>query len=194
MTRIQTASGRWITAAGPDPLDEALRDAEAARPSAASAAGPRSDERPGHALLVGTGRMGSWTAFLLARFGVSLDVLDLDVVKPHNLTAGNCLFEENDTGSPKALATQRLLHRQAPGVPVRAMQTDVTALSEAELRDLAEGADVALGLVDEGEALLHVNRALYPHLPVVYAAGHRGARTGDVVITRSVAARILRLI
>jgi len=184
MTRIQTASGRWIDAAGPDPLAETLRDAEAARPSAPPPAGPRSKERPGHGLLFGTGRTGSWAAFLLARFGVSLDLLDRDVVEPHNLAAGNCLFGENDIGSFKAPAMQRILRRQAPGVPVRAMQTDVTALSEADLRGLAEGADVALGLVDEGEALLHINRALYPHLPVVYAAGHRGARTGDVVVTR----------
>ena len=136
MTRIQTASGRWITAAGPDPLDEALRDAEAARPSAPPAAGPRSDERPGHALLVGTGRMGSWTAFLLARFGVSLDVFDLDVVKPHNLTAGNCLFGENDIGSPKALATQRLLHRQAPGPNGYSITNPLEhELSDQECRD-----------------------------------------------------------
>jgi molybdopterin/thiamine biosynthesis adenylyltransferase len=101
-----------------------------------------------------------------------------------NLAAGNSVFREKDIGMPKALAMKELLQEHAPGIHVEAHQADITMLDESELRALGHGASVVLGLVDGGAPLFAINRAFHSVVPVVYAAGHRGARTGDVMLTR----------
>jgi molybdopterin/thiamine biosynthesis adenylyltransferase len=179
MGRLRTAYGRFIQEARPDPLVEVLGHAEAV--ARLTRHGPtRGPTR--RALGFGAGRMGTWTGFSLGRMGVPITFIDHDVVEPHNLTAGNCLFRDTDIGTPKALAMKRILAEY--GVEAEAIQADITSLSASDLRTIAADAGVALGLVDEGEALFHINQALYHTLPVVYAAGHRGARTGDVAISR----------
>jgi molybdopterin/thiamine biosynthesis adenylyltransferase len=126
----------------------------------------------------------SWMSYLLAKMDVSLTLVDRDVVEPRNLTAGNSVLREKDVGKEKAVAMKDFLKENVPGVPVEAHHADIMLLSDPELRALSSGAGVVLCLVDDGEAMFRLNDMFYPALPVVYAAGHGGARTGDVIFTR----------
>jgi len=183
MGRVKTGFGRFIEKPGVDLLEGVIERAEAAsrliRPVPVMNAPSK-----GHAVVLGCGRMGSRVAFDLARCNVSLTLVDRDVVEPHNLAAGNSLFRERDLGKPKSAALKDILGEYAPKVHVDELQADVTLMSQEELRARAEGAGLALGLLDEGEGLFRINDTLYRHLPVVYAAGHHGARTGDVSVSR----------
>jgi len=184
MARVRTAFGRFIRPAGADSLEAALAQPAARTDRIRALQATRGEGPTGRMIGFGVGRIGNWVAFMLGRLNVPLVLIDRDVVEPHNIEAGNSVFRRTDIGAPKPEALKRILEDHEPGVHVEALQVDITSLTAGELLALARGARVALGLVDEGEALFHINEHLYRHLPIVYAAGHRGARTGDVVISR----------
>ena len=184
LARVRTTYGRFVQAAGWDPLEDILARTEQARIGQRHA-GPRlPDAPPGRALVAGLGRLGSWVGLFLAHLGIPLVLLDRDVVERHNLEAGNCVFRSSDVGSPKVVAMKNLLAQQAPGVSVEVYQGDITLMPEDQLRALGELVRVILALVDEGQALFNINDLFCQRLAVIYAAGHRGARTGDVGISR----------
>jgi molybdopterin/thiamine biosynthesis adenylyltransferase len=116
--------------------------------------------------------------------GISLVIADRDVVENHNLEAANTPFHPTDIGLAKALALLSRLRELAPQVPVEAYQAAVLLMPESHLVDLANGAGVVLGLIDNGEALFRIDQVFHHPLPVVYGAGHRRAHTGDVMISR----------
>lgn len=61
-----------------------------------------------HAVIIGTGGVGSWVASLLAQMGVkNFTLFDDDVVKPHNLNRS--LFTKNDIGALKTLSLAKML-------------------------------------------------------------------------------------
>ena len=184
MAKIRTAYGTFIDAAGPDPLEAMLADidetaARRRRPRQSLGPAPRQS-----ALVCGAGRLGAHTATSLARMGVPLEVVDRDVVEARNLDVNNTPFRPKDIGLPKALALRNCLAEVAPGVPVEAYQADLLLIPDEDLIALARSSGIVLGLIDDGEAILRLNDSLYDYRPVVYAAGHRGARTGDVLVTR----------
>lgn len=183
MARRRTAQGRLVQQPGIDPLEEMLQqEAKAAAWRAAAAIRP--DAAPlGRTIGFGSGRM-VWQYLMLAKMGVSLTLVDRGIVERHNLRAGNSVLSESDIGKPKAMATRNFLKENAPGVHVEAYQADINLLSDAELRALSAGARLVLCNVDDGEAMFRINQTYYEEVPVVYAAGHRGAKTGDVMFSR----------
>jgi len=183
MAWISTILGRFNDAPGPDPLDGMLADLDEAAASRQRRGRPLPPGPTNPVTALGVGRM-SWVSLILGRMGVPLRVVDRDVVEPRNLEAGNTPFRPTDIGLPKVVAFRNLMKEQAPGVQVQAVQADLLLMPEEELLALAHGAGVVLGLVDDGQAIFRINEMFYRHLPVIYAAGHRGARTGDVVISR----------
>ena len=183
MSHILTTSGHFIPDPGPDPFEGRLADrdeAEARRRQRSRPLGPA----PKQSVLVGgAGRLGAYTATLLARMGIPLKVADRDVVESKNLAMSSTPFRPKNVGLPKALALKNYLAEVAPGVPVEAFQADLLLIPDQDLIALALSTGLVLGLVDDGEALSRINDLLYDYRPVVYAAGHRGARTGDVLVS-----------
>jgi molybdopterin/thiamine biosynthesis adenylyltransferase len=116
--------------------------------------------------------------------GIPLKVADRDVVESKNLDVTNTPFRPKDVGLPKALALKNYLAEVAPGVPVEAFQADLLLIPDQDLIALARSTGLVLGLIDDGEALFRINDLLHDYRPVIYAAGHHGARTGDVLVSR----------
>jgi molybdopterin/thiamine biosynthesis adenylyltransferase len=184
MAWISTPFGRFNDAPGPDPLEGLLADADRAAARQRRRGPPLPQGPTRGASIFGAGRLGSWSGLLLGQAAVPVRIADRDVLESRNLQSGNCPYRASDIGLPKVVAFHNLLRQQAPGILVEAVQADLLLLSEEEFVSLTEGAGVALGLVDDGPVLFRINRLLYRRLPVVYAAGHQGARTGDILITR----------
>jgi len=184
MSTFSSGFGRLVPAAGPDPLYGLLADRAESEAARRRRNPPLPPGPTAPVLVLGAGRMGTWVSNILAPMGVSLVVLDRDVVEPHNLEAGSAPFGLADVGLPKALAVANSLKQFAPRAHVQAYQGDIVLMPVPELFALSQGVGVVLGLVDAGEALLRINEVFYRHLPIVYAAGHHGARTGDILIGR----------
>jgi len=184
MAKIRTTYGNFIDAPGPDPLEGLLADADEAAARQRRRGPPLPPGPVRGAAVLGAGRFGSWNSVFLGQMGIALRIVDRDILEARNLEAGNTPFRASDVGLPKVVAIQNLLRQQVPGVHVEVLQADLLLISDDDFLALADGAGVALGLVDSGEVLFRINRLLYRRLPVVYAACHTGARTGDVLITR----------
>ena len=184
MAKIRTTYGNFIDAPGPDPLEVLLADLDEAAARRLRRGRPLGPAPKQSVLVEGVGRLGAHTATSLARMGIHLKVADRDVVESKNLDLANTPFRPKDIGLPKALALKNYLAEMAPGVPVEAYQADLLLIPDQDLIALARSTGIVLGLIDDGEALFRINDLLYDYRPVVYAAGHRGARTGDVLVTR----------
>lgn len=64
-----------------------------------------------HAVVIGTGGVGSWVVSLLAQMGIrNFTLLDDDIVKPHNLNRS--LFTKEDIGTLKTLALEKMLSKR----------------------------------------------------------------------------------
>jgi molybdopterin/thiamine biosynthesis adenylyltransferase len=184
MAKIQTTYGNFIDTAGPDPLEGLLADADEAA-ARRQRRGPPLPPGPTRGVTIfGAGRLGSWDGLFLSQAGVPVRIVDRDVLEARNLQSSNCPYRAGDIGLPKVVAFRNLMKEQAPGVQVQPVQVDLLLMPEEELLALADGAGLILGLVDDGQALFRINEMFYARLPVVYAAGHRGALTGDVVISK----------
>jgi molybdopterin/thiamine biosynthesis adenylyltransferase len=96
-------------------------------------------------LLAGVGNIGSHLAPLLARAGLSLRLVDRDVVEEKNLKGQDYL--PADVGHPKSEVQARRLRERFPGVKVEAWACDLEDLP----RPVAE-VDVVLGALDSRRA------------------------------------------
>ncbi|HYW47348.1 MAG TPA: ThiF family adenylyltransferase [Bryobacteraceae bacterium] len=123
-----------------------------------------------HAVVVGSGALGSFHAAALARAGVGrLTVIDRDYVEPGNLHR-QWLFEESDAADalPKAVAAERRLARINSTVSVRGVVADLTASNAAEL---LAGAHVILDGTDNFDTRYLINDfSVSRGIPWIYGA------------------------
>ena len=111
-----------------------------------------------HAVVLGCGALGSFSANVLARAGVGrLTVVDRDFVEASNLQR-QTLFDEADAieSLPKATAAQRHLRRINSDVVVEGRVADVTP---ANVEELICGAGVVLDGTDNFETRYLINDA-----------------------------------
>lgn len=135
-----------------------------------------------HILLVGVGA-GSTLALAIARHGPrKLTVVDPDGVEIQNLC--RTAYGVSDIGLPKVRALARALAEAAPFVEVNALQDDICAMSEDELRIATEGVDLIIAATDHLPAQGKVNElAQALGVPAIFIDIHAGGRGGMVVFT-----------
>ncbi|HXB68341.1 MAG TPA: ThiF family adenylyltransferase [Candidatus Acidoferrales bacterium] len=123
-----------------------------------------------HAVIAGSGALGSFHAAALARAGVgTITIIDRDYVEPSNLHR-QWLFEESDAAAalPKAAAAERCLARINSRVRARGIVADLTA---SNAQELLGGADVILDGTDNFETRYLINDfAVSRGIPWIYGA------------------------
>jgi len=132
----------------------------------------------GHVLLIGAGGLGSPAALYLAAAGVgTLTICDGDVVDLTNLQR-QIVHRESTVGVNKAESARRQLAEINPDCHVVPVEKRV---SEADLLELAAGADVVVDACDNFATRHAVNRACVAlKKPLVSGAGVRFA--GQVAV------------
>ncbi len=127
--------------------------------------------------IIGVGRTGSFLSEALARFGLSLRLIDPDLIELHNL-GEMALIGESEMGLPKVQAVANALVGRTPGMsPPVAIVESVTR--RGALRALQE-CDFLFGSVDNDAARLAVAMAatLF-HKPLIdVGSGIHGASGG----------------
>ncbi|MFQ5474560.1 MAG: ThiF family adenylyltransferase [Candidatus Nanoarchaeia archaeon] len=103
------------------------------------------------ALIVGAGATGSVAAELLVRAGVSVKIIDKDIVDVTNLQR-QALYTEEDVNRPKAEALKKHLERINSTVKVEAMTTQ---LDTQTIKDLE--ADILLDCTDHQDTRFLIN-------------------------------------
>lgn len=138
-------------------------------------------------LVVGLGALGSTSAELLTRAGIgSLRIVDRDWLEWSNLQRQS-LYCEADVREqlPKAIAAARRLAEINSSIEVEPLVADVTP---ANVRQLAEGADLILDATDNFETRFLLNDlALETGLPWIYG-GCLGAEGQTMTILPGVSA------
>ncbi len=118
-------------------------------------------------LVVGSGALGTNLASSMVRAGVSIRLVDRDLLEASNLHR-QILFDDEDVaqGLPKALAAARKLRKIHPQVAVEERVVDLTPRNVEELID---GMDLVLDGTDNLETRYVINDACVKHgLPWVY--------------------------
>ncbi len=123
-----------------------------------------------HAVVIGCGALGSFSANALVRAGVGrLTVVDRDYVEASNLQR-QMLFDEQDAAEslPKAVAAERHLRRINSDVVVEGRVADVVP---ENIEELISGAGVILDGTDNFETRYLINDACVKlGVPWIYAA------------------------
>lgn len=110
-------------------------------------------------LCIGVGATGSHVAGLLAQAGCSLILFDRDVLDAANLTR-HFLSDRALIGQAKSHALARKLRGSVPSLQsIRAVQGDIEALTDAELRALLRGASLVVGSSGRDAVDHRLNRA-----------------------------------
>jgi sulfur carrier protein ThiS adenylyltransferase len=148
-------------------------------------AGVRARLAASHVTLIGCGGLGSNAAAMLVRSGVGeLTLIDFDDVEESNLNRQ--LFFRDQVGRPKADALAETLLRIAPDVVLHVHQTCV---SEDNLLELIEAADVVIEAVDKADTKAMIANVLLrerPDLPLVCASGLAGFDSGNDIFCERV--------
>ena len=134
------------------------------------------------ALVAGVGALGTAAAGMLVRAGVSVRLVDHDVVELSNLQR-QALYDEADVAGarPKVIAAADKLRATNSGVSV---ETVVERIDRENAARLAEGVDVILDGVDNFAAKFALNEAAMGHgVPYIY-----GAISGTYGLTKVVRA------
>lgn len=121
------------------------------------------------ALIAGVGALGTVAAGMLVRAGVSVRLVDHDVVELSNLQRQS-LYDEADvaSGRPKVHAAAEKLRAANSEVTVEAV---VARIERDNAARLAEGMDVILDGVDNFAAKFALNEAAVRHgIPYIYGA------------------------
>lgn len=106
------------------------------------------------------------------------------MVEAPNVRHGRTLYRENDLGVFKVFALRGKILSGNPEAEVVVHPRNVNDFSDRELIRLAERVDAAVMAIDDGPALIRLNRHFYPRAVTYYPAGHHPARTGQIIITR----------
>jgi ThiF family len=147
----------------------------------------RYPRRRGAVLIIGVGAVGSHTAHLLARMGISpLWLFDFDVVEEHNLARQ--AYSAEDLGQNKAQALAARLRREFPLCDATAVPKNfVIGLSEYEQLRYVRAAGVVIAATDQGRYQRHINEvcvaaevtAVYPGVWVDERV--RDAEVGEIL-------------
>ncbi len=114
--------------------------------------------------IVGVGALGTVEASLLARAGVSLILIDRDIVEEHNLQR-QILYDQKDIGKPKAEVAKEKLQLINPEVKVTAFVADLDYKNIASVK-----ADLFLDGTDNMDTRFLIDEYCYKEkLPWVYA-------------------------
>ncbi len=110
--------------------------------------------RNSFAIIVGCGALGCVTAELLARAGIGkMRIVDRDIVELENLQR-QILFDENDIGTPKAIAAVEKLRRINSELEFEAIVKD---LNPTNIEKILETADIVLDGTDNMETRYLIN-------------------------------------
>jgi adenylyltransferase/sulfurtransferase len=120
-----------------------------------------------HAVVIGGGGLGSYSANLLVRMGIgSIDIIDNDVVDITNLHRTS-VFSEHDVCKSKALILQEKLQSVNTKVRVKGINQKVTV---ENIWSLVQNADVIIDGTDSIPLRLLINQVSIGHnIPWVYA-------------------------
>ncbi|MBN1280868.1 MAG: HesA/MoeB/ThiF family protein [Candidatus Thermoplasmatota archaeon] len=120
-----------------------------------------------HAVVIGSGGLGSHSASILARMGVGyLTLVDDDTVDITNLHR-TAVFSEKDVGKPKARILQQKLRNVNRDCEVRAVKRKVT---KATILPLVQNADIIVDGTDSLPLRFLINdTAVKQNIPWVYA-------------------------
>ena len=135
----------------------------------------------GQVTIAGLGGLGSNVAYSLARIGVGhLHLIDFDVVDITNLNRQQYFMEH--IGMPKTDALKSLLLKINPYLDIR---TDCVKVTEANLKELFEDAQIVCEAFDNPKAML-VNGILecFPEKKLVSATGMAGYESSNTICTK----------
>jgi len=129
------------------------------------------------ALVIGVGALGCQAAASLVSAGIGcLTLVDDDRVERSNLQR-QVLFDDADSGRPKAIAAALALRAEAPACTIIARTERLTALNA---EDLVGGHDVTIDATDDPDSKYLLNRtAVAAGKPFVYGGV---ARTGGLAL------------
>ena len=137
----------------------------------------------GQVTIAGLGGLGSNVAYSLARIGVGhLHLIDFDVVDITNLNRQQYFMEH--IGMPKTDALKSLLLKINPYLDIR---TDCVKVTEANLKELFEDAQIVCEAFDNPEAkAMLVNGILecFPEKKLVSATGMAGYESSNTINTK----------
>jgi adenylyltransferase/sulfurtransferase len=116
--------------------------------------------------IIGCGALGSTIANNLARSGVGyIRIVDRDIVELGNLQRQN-LFDENDIGTPKAIAAAKKLKKINSGIKIEPIVEDVT---HENIENIIKNMDVVLDGTDNMLTRFLINDACIKHrIPWIY--------------------------
>ena len=135
-------------------------------------------------LLVGGGRIGVPIGLELAPYGIGQILVDHDVVEAANVLGAVTPYGPEDIGLPKVIGLKAKVLARDPAANVVIHPRNIHDFTDAELVRLAEQVDVAVIAIDDGPALLRLNRIFHPRVLTYYPAAHEEGRTGQIIITR----------
>ncbi|MDV3000929.1 MAG: hypothetical protein N5P05_002535 [Chroococcopsis gigantea SAG 12.99] len=115
----------------------------------------------------------------LARTNGNLTVIDFDTVDRSNLTTQG--YHEDDIGKLKTEALGRKVKSINSNINYKAVNADFNSLSEEEIGELVEGADILLFMTDDFAAQARGNRiALKYQKPAVFAIVYEKAHAAEI--------------
>ncbi len=117
--------------------------------------------------IMGVGGIGSSLSFQLAATGVSLRLVDWDVVELGNLNR-QILYTTGDLGKPKVYVAMKRLKELNPDIEVEPVHEPITGWN---VLDMVKGVDLVLDALDSIKARMIVNEACVKEgIPHTYAA------------------------
>jgi hypothetical protein len=131
----------------------------------------------------GLGAVGSRNALLLAAYRVKLIAVDHDVVEPQNTMDDRTIYRDEHIGERKAHAIKKIIAALYPTVQVVSHARNVHDISDEELRSWARASDIGVVAIDEGDAIVRLNRILYSELEMFYQGVQREGRGGQIIHT-----------
>ncbi|HLC67671.1 MAG TPA: HesA/MoeB/ThiF family protein [archaeon] len=133
--------------------------------------------------IVGCGGTGSAAAEYLARAGVSLRLIDRDIVELGNLQRQ--LYTEEDIGKPKAIQLKEKLEGVNGDVKIEAVNDD---LNQSNIDKYLKGTSLVLDGTDTMTTRFLVNDwCLKNHVPFTYAASVRGEGLFTLLVPKETA-------
>jgi len=116
--------------------------------------------------IVGLGSLGSFTALLLAKNGVNLNLIDFDKVSVENLSSQ--IYSKNDIGRFKADALEDYLRKLNPEIGIRSSKEKLDS-SSIKILD----SDLVIDCTDNLETRFLIDSYCYRKIPWIHTAAIR---------------------